>query len=580
QGAPTVANWRLNLIALSQTDNLLFVAYGDKVHVIVPLNVRQTIPSQPDLILRLPRSRLGQQTTGYIDPYHPHCVNHLMVGKLGDFEILLLCCDDGDVMAYYTRSIAAEIQRTEKVREALPRQKIMVSHNQPFFHENVGISAWGLAIHQRGRLIAISSNKKEVTVFAFALHESPIPHNMPLSSKETFPLLNLRTAKPHDGRNQNYKRILRLHRMGHNIPSIAFADDAHGVAKYVLAMDILGTLWQLNIWDLDDINYEPYRSQSESRADRPMGWGVLVLPVSLFKRTKTPAEALGMPLSEEPYGCGSLTDLNVPFDISDSVHDVRRSSQWHPMFGPTVRLPEISEAEQREATATTALVLQEDSSDEDTKSSNNNRIHKRSSKKFSDLAIMEIDPDDSEYYMPDGSAIMRIFQNHIDLQPPTKHMHHTVCKKLLKQRIPEDVLFQLQHIDRLSIHAVIEELNLVVVASQVGRVALLTLTRPEDSWSTNGPVTLFRVDMFLPFRKQEDEGLRPVVPLLGMTVGPMQSKDMIHKDEEASSSVPGSRRVTGLGVDSRRRWRLILHYYDHTVLTYEISRKEDALIVL
>ncbi|RFU28773.1 hypothetical protein B7463_g7561, partial [Scytalidium lignicola] len=734
QGAPTVANWRLNLIALSQRDNLFFVAYGDKVHVTVPLNVRQTLPSRPDLILRLPRSHQGLHTTGYIDPFHPHCVNQLMIGNLGDFEILLLCCDDGDVLAYYTRSIAAEIQDTEKARATLPRQKIMVSRVEPFFHENVGISAWGLAIHQRCRLIAVSSNKKEVTVFAFALHESPMPELLTIrgggkrdfSDKETFPLFSIRKMRPHYGRNENYKRILRLHRMGHNIPSITFADNAHGIAQSVLAMDILGALWQLNIWDLDDIDYEPYRSQGEGRADRPMGWGVLVLPVSLFKQTKTPAEALGIPLSEDPYGCGSLTDLNIPFDISKSVHDVKQSSQWHPMFGPTIRLPDVSEAERREASATTALILQgDDSSDEEnTDSRHLDNAYENSAKTISDLAIMELDTDSAaieeelqftigelatsrqivsddpessidistdsntsnlpsssqavirspsrsrivghasgqnavsanapresmdtgvmnrdspsnfidpdsqedillfklivnwplnlsiskydrglmvteyhraryagkdpfvssqvakkrwgEHHMPDGSAIMRIFQNHIDLQPPTKHMHHTVCKKLLKQRIPEDVLFQLQHIDRLSIHAVIAELNLVVIASQVGRAALLTLTRPEDSWSTNGPVTLFRVEMFLPLRKQEDEGLRPIVPLLGMTVGPMQSRDMIHKGE--SNGVPGTRRVaSGSGLDARKRWRLILHYYDHTVLTYEISRNEGNVLMV
>lgn len=452
------------------------------------------------------------------------------------------------------------------------------------------------------------------------------------------------------------------------------------------------------------------------------GWGVLVLPVSLFKRTKTPGEAFGMRLSDEPYTEGCLTDLTIPFDISDSVRDVRQSSQWHPMFGPSMRAPEISEAEYREATATTALTLQEDDSSEedrmnlantdldsglmdlggedsemeheteatgesiidsrnlvyqsqdasvDTSDDSDNALDSPSSSSEAtspsprqnatvarglrhsarllgatrrpidievvdnhdestwidpgrgldsedkiilfkimvnwpmNLAVSKYRPDllVSEYqralrkgrnpfissvaatkrrtetYMPNGAAILRIFQSHVDLQPPTKYMHHTVCHRLLKQHIPEDVLFQLQHIDRLSIHAVIAELNLVVIASQVGRVALLTLTRPEDSWSTNGPVTLFRVELFLPFRKQEDEGLRPIVPLLGMTVGPMQSKSMIQKGEfEAATTRRGS---FGSSYEARRRWRLIMHYYDHTILTYEISRNEnDELMVL
>lgn len=150
-----------------------------------------------------------------------------------------------------------------------------------FFHENVGISAWGLAIHERSRLIAVSSNRKEVTVFAFALDRLPLSP-MPttdravisyLSAKETFPPLNTqntRKIKPHEYRSMNYKRVLRLHRMGHNIPSITFSDDEHGVAQSVLAIDILGALWTLNIWDLDDVIYEPYRIQAGARNDRPM----------------------------------------------------------------------------------------------------------------------------------------------------------------------------------------------------------------------------------------------------------------------------------------------------------------------
>jgi hypothetical protein len=41
-----------------------------------------------------------------------------------------------------------------------------------FFIENVGDSAWGLAIHQQSRLIAASSNKHEVQIFAPALADA------------------------------------------------------------------------------------------------------------------------------------------------------------------------------------------------------------------------------------------------------------------------------------------------------------------------------------------------------------------------------------------------------------------------
>jgi hypothetical protein len=41
---------------------------------------------------------------GFIDESFPHSVNHIKIGNLGDFEILLIACDDGDVIAYYTHS--------------------------------------------------------------------------------------------------------------------------------------------------------------------------------------------------------------------------------------------------------------------------------------------------------------------------------------------------------------------------------------------------------------------------------------------------------------------------------------------
>lgn len=44
-----------------------------------------------------------------------------------------------------------------------------------FFHENVGCSVWGLAIHAQSRMIAVSSNLKQVTVFSFGAPSSEEP---------------------------------------------------------------------------------------------------------------------------------------------------------------------------------------------------------------------------------------------------------------------------------------------------------------------------------------------------------------------------------------------------------------------
>lgn len=53
-----------------------------------------------------------------------------------------------------------------------------------FFHENVGMTAWGLALHEESRLIAVSSNRREVTVFvpAITFWDDNSPEQMPTTS--------------------------------------------------------------------------------------------------------------------------------------------------------------------------------------------------------------------------------------------------------------------------------------------------------------------------------------------------------------------------------------------------------------
>jgi hypothetical protein len=48
---------------------------------------------------------------GDIDPSHGHYVNHLIIGNLGDEEIVLVSCDDGDVLAYHTNVISDVVER-------------------------------------------------------------------------------------------------------------------------------------------------------------------------------------------------------------------------------------------------------------------------------------------------------------------------------------------------------------------------------------------------------------------------------------------------------------------------------------
>lgn len=159
-----------------------------------------------------------------------------------------------------------------------------------FFLENVGDSAWGLAIHEKSRLIAVSSNKKEVTVFVhgtyskegcncaltgtvldpsfdrleqhsgslrrFPAQSCPAKRFVYVSSR-TFGRFPVRVS-PKDIRNiksrneglcsRNFRLLLRPNQRCSNIPAITFANDKLGLAESIIATDILGNMWLLRIW--------------------------------------------------------------------------------------------------------------------------------------------------------------------------------------------------------------------------------------------------------------------------------------------------------------------------------------------
>jgi hypothetical protein len=197
------------------------------------------------------------------------------------------------------------------------------------------------------------------------------------------------------------------------------------------------------------------------------------------------------------------------------------------------------------------------------------------------------------------------------------------CGDPLRQHITRHVGL-IQHCDRFIMAKYIPEHGIVVAASQKGRAAVITLTESETAGLA------FRVDWIVPFESQEKYGERPLIPLLGMSVGPMQGFEMppdvpyiphnvsendlafhyeplIHDDEldtpsQRSYKSPGTPMFdTGVesipeqgfhtlhtlpesharatrayqpdegwrGWNPSRRYRLLLLYADHTVMSYE-----------
>jgi hypothetical protein len=118
---------------------------------------------------------------------------------------------------------------------------------------------------------------------------------------------------------------------------------------------------------------------------------------------------------------------------------------------------------------------------------------------------------------------------------------------------------------RLSMVFHVPELRLVVVGSPTGHVVLVTLTKlaraqsyDEGLWSHG-----FRVEWVLPRRSDEDLHRKHLRPLHGIAVGPVNDERFRTRDESVRRAMPV-------------RCRLMLHYRNHDILTYEITREEET----
>jgi hypothetical protein len=110
-------------------------------------------------------------------------------------------------------------------------------------------------------VIAVSSNSREVVIFRFGCAGTGISANIfeaedlvdgfsghiefTESTQTLFPTIGDTDVTI---RFYNFRKILKLGPEGHNIPSIDFSNDSNGDARSILATDIAGNLWIMDVW--------------------------------------------------------------------------------------------------------------------------------------------------------------------------------------------------------------------------------------------------------------------------------------------------------------------------------------------
>ncbi|KZF21397.1 hypothetical protein L228DRAFT_240255 [Xylona heveae TC161] len=323
---PRCAPWRNNL-----TRNLFFAAFYDKIHVYKPCFPEQALGNEPDLVFSLASSGLNH--FGYIDEYHPHAINYLIVSDLGNEEILACVCDDGDVIAYHTRAIFEAVEQSN-VKQAA--KGATVEDPRPFFVENVTLSAWGLAIHKEARMIAVSANNHEIKVYAFALtgqrEESPYlpvgeaPHSSrpPFDGGVSGNWEEYCSDSPRR-RDRNWSIDLIGHQT--NIPNVAFcntADDPEG--RWLASTDISGVTVIWDVWARTAIRAFHFGHQSLGARDLLLeptrGWGVFCLDPRSFRVTRG---------AEETFGCQPQLYKDC-WDATAAREKISDTSIWHSDF--------------------------------------------------------------------------------------------------------------------------------------------------------------------------------------------------------------------------------------------------------
>jgi hypothetical protein len=598
-------------------------------------------------VLIIPSQPSSPDLTGYLDADEPHAINYLIVQKLGKDEVVATVRDDGDVEAILIRHVVHAI--TTRINNSDAGEPL-ADNVRPLFQRNVGISAWGLAIHTQARMIAVSSNRHEVTVFRFGLvdhqldpsEQSPRRTKTPLNGQSTSKHDRESTDDDVDSRPDRDADVTRQVLNGEaNIPHVSFCntgDDPDG--RWLLTTDISGVCRAIDLHKfalVQAFRFGPSIGTVQGGGyDRlNAGWGIIFLDKRSFIAQETIQDALGM--DETDVLPDAKSDMRI-WDISKTTRlmpDVSHAFSEPIKKRPTATSISNSTTETSSGTSspsgdrnisrlistTLATALGQTNSDEDEDEDDDasgvpidlDALSPRTNpdpqpdeeESLEHDIEMWSDLDESEgentedsipaaaYYSGEricGNVpgfvrstnlcedlpcpILHASIRNIYLLQPSQQRHGPDQPFLppmvglaapLRQSIQAEYRM-LNMFDRLSMHAYIPTLGVVILASQKGRAIVLSLTRVLQSMKY--PVEIdpklgvktnyaMRTECILPFKSQEKAGQRPFSPLHGIAVGPIQGTENVRNA-------------------AKKRWRLIMMFQDHSLLTYEIRRTTSA----
>ncbi|KAI9686804.1 MAG: hypothetical protein M1820_010566 [Bogoriella megaspora] len=604
--------WKNNLTALSKSFNLFFLASMATVLVYDPEFPSQTL-GEARFKISLPVS--SENLPGYNNPDIPHGINHLLVDFLGDEEILAVACDDGDVMAYYLKDIqhAIDIGKDCDLR--------------PFIHENVSDSAWGLAVHRQARMLAVSSNTKQITVYGFALeklpcschHQSNDPSSWLGDNRFDSSRESTKGSTFLYNRTRNRRMILKTGFASSNIPCINFCnapEDPHG--RFLISTNVQGvtTVWDLeNNCDVEELIMRTRRISDKWEDFQPSFSRNCSVWYANFLDRRSFRMAKGEPGLPQTDTMGIFWDAQdrvalskeFEYQLSADQPNMEDESEVDNSAEPSevdnghiAPLPETSEPVDD--------ILQNSSSYLDQSQARRaildhplaTRVLDQSELYTGVLAdcnagqnsilpncpILQTSIQDIFLFQPEPNTSGRNqtsipLTNGSECKVPTKRVftsrsevHEFNSSNILPQRfcpvqILHDPLMEAasvsphwvaQH-ERFNLVQCIPELGIVVVGSGKGLVAILQLivqdatyrtvktSSPQSTYINRTEIYSFRLAHVIPFNVQEAAKLRPRATLVGVAVGPVQG--------------------------SPRRWRLLLTYFDCSVLTYEVCRATD-----